>query len=414
MNTADVGGGAERVAVELLEGMVGRGIDAWLAVTVPSEDHPRIVSVNSPPPGRALSPRQCRLWNARRALDRHLGREDFAFPSTRWLLDGPRGRPDVILAINLHGGYFDLTRLPQLSADVPVVLSLQDSWLFTGHCAVPGHCERWQTGCGQCPDLASPPSLVRDRTAANWRRKATLVRRSCLHAVAPSRWMLERARRSLLGPALAAAYVVPNGVDVAVFTPAGNGDARALIGIEPDAALAIFTAHGGLENPYKDGRLVVAAAERVAAERPLELVVVGAHRTRSWESGPLRVRELAYVKDRAELAAVYRAADVYLHAAPEESFCIAAAEALACGTPALVAAGGGLPEVVEHERTGLVTERGDLEALTAALRRLLADHALRTRLGDAARASARSRFSTAAMVDGYIEACEAALERGGG
>jgi glycosyltransferase involved in cell wall biosynthesis len=81
---------------------------------------------------------------------------------------------------------------------------------------------------------------------------------------------------------------------------------------------------------------------------------------------------------------------------------------MAFGRPVVATAVGGLREAVEHERTGLLVPPRDPVALRAALERLLGDEALRRRLGEAARARARERFSWdaagAALVEAYEDA----------
>jgi len=59
----------------------------------------------------------------RRNGDRRLGREDFNFPGTHQLLRLLPGRPDIVHAHNLHGGYFDLRFLVPLSHQVPLILT---------------------------------------------------------------------------------------------------------------------------------------------------------------------------------------------------------------------------------------------------------------------------------------------------
>jgi glycosyltransferase involved in cell wall biosynthesis len=187
-----------------------------------------------------------------------------------------------------------------------------------------------------------------------------------------------------------------------------------MLGIEAGARVLVFAAHGGLANPYKDGTLLLEAAQRVADRQgPVELVVVGGERRSAATHGALTLREVPYVPGTGRLADVYRAADLYVHAAREETFCNTAAEALACGVPVVAAAGGGLPEVVRHEVTGLVSEPGAIDPFARGIERLLADGDERRRMGTAASADARARFDEDRMVDTYLDVCSRALERAG-
>jgi glycosyltransferase involved in cell wall biosynthesis len=298
-----------------------------------------------------------------------------------------------------------------LSRRVPVVLVLADSWLFTGHCACPLGCERWQLGCGSCPDLAIPPAVERDATARNWQRKRRIVQDSRLFVVAPSRWLLDRARSSLLAPAIEDARVVVNGVDLDVFTPGSGARARARLGVDPAATMLLHVATDGAENPFKDFATVRAAVRRLGlVGAPVELVVVGRAGPTELLAGGTRVHHRPRCDSQRDLADLYRAADVYVHAAHEESFCLTAAEALACGTPVVAAAGGGLPEVVDHDRTGLVVGPGDVAGLAAAVRALINDPDRRARMGTTG-ADDAPRFDQRRMVAELHACCTEAVAR---
>ena len=78
---------------------------------------------------------------------------------------------------------------------------------------------------------------------------------------------------------------------------------------------------------------------------------------------------------------------------------------MAYARPVIASAVGGLVDAVDDGITGLLVPPRDVPALRMAIERLLADAGLRRRLGEAARASARERFSwttsTAAMIEAY-------------
>ncbi|MFL5865715.1 MAG: glycosyltransferase [Thermoleophilaceae bacterium] len=408
LNSADRGGGAERLAMTVLDGFEALGTETWLAVGTKRTDHPRVVRLDASPfvdYSRDQSPRRLAALKLRRRVTRSLGLEDFEHPWSRRVLEMAGSPPDVVLCDNLHGGWFDLRALPALSRSRPLVLRLADSWPFTGHCACPLGCGRWETGCGRCPDLEIPPAIRRDVTRLNWRRKRHAFSGSRLFLAAPSRWLLERASRSLLAPAIAEARVIPGAVDLDVFNPGdrnGTGEARRLL----------YVSHGGADNPYKDFATIREAVARLRG--PVELTVVGGAKAATERLGENRViRHLPYVDSAPELATLYRSADVYVHAAPEESFCLTAAEALACGTPVVAAAAGGVREVVEHGHTGFVSDPGDPRALADALGRLRHEPQLRARMGAAGVAVARRRFDGERVVAELHAWCSEIAQREG-
>jgi glycosyltransferase involved in cell wall biosynthesis len=404
VNTSDAGGGAERISMELLRGFESLGTEARLVVAKKRSDDPRVVSLYTSPhidytPEHPIRRARLRL---RRRLDRHFGLEDFNHPYTRHLLEVSAHRPDVVVCNNLHGGYFDLRRLPWLSQRVPVVLRLADSWSFTGHCAVPGPCERWRTGCGRCPDLATPPAIARDATRVNWQRKRWIFARSRVALAAPSNWMLERAQQSMLASAIVRSRVIPNGIDLSVFNPGGPREPRP----DPGTPQLVFAANGGAANPHKDFATLRAAIARL--NRPAELVSVGGETGYEELGDGIGIRHLAARRPEA-LAALYRSADAYVHAADEESFCLTAAEALACGTPVVAASTGGISEVVQDGVSGFVVGPGRADGIAAALGRLLADGELRERVCAAAAERGR-RFDSDTMVRDMHTLCVEALE----
>lgn len=388
--------------MDILDGFTRLGTDTWLAVADKRTDDSRVLAVHATPQRGLRARVRRRAIEARRRIDRGLGLEDLAHWSTRDLLEVAGARPDLVLCNNLHGGYFDLRELPRLSRTVPLVLRLADSWTFTGHCAVPPGCPRWEHGCGDCPDLATPPAVRRDLTAYNWQRKRRILAGARLHVVAPSRWLMDRARRSLLGPSIASSRVMANGVDTAAFAPGPAAPARDALGVDRHAAVLVYVSNLGAANPHKDFATLRRAMCRLAdrgAGRRLELLVVGAQRADEPLGRHARIRHLPYLDDRERLADVYRAADLYVHAAGDEAFCLSAAEALSCGRAVVAAAAGGLPEVVEHGRTGLIERPGDDAALAEAVEHLLADGERRERMGVEAARTARGRFDADSVID---------------
>jgi glycosyltransferase involved in cell wall biosynthesis len=417
VNTADEGGGAERIAWTLFKGLERRGVDAWLAVGAKRTDDPRVVPFFQSPhvDYRPYSGRRFRLWHtALRRLERQVGLEDFRHPYSRHLLGLTGAPPALVSCVNLHGGFFDLRSLAPVSRRVPVVLNLLDCWMLTGHCAYPVGCPRWEHGCGTCPDLSLPPALRRDATWVNWRRKRAIYRRARFFVTVGSQWLAQRLERSILAPAVEECRAIPYGVDLATFRPALQLPARQALGIPPDAFSVLFVANLGRDNPYKDYPTLRAAMEELARDRPsrpVHFLVVGKDGPTE-RLGDLVIRHAPYLRSAAEVAMCYQAADLYLHAAREEAFGLVIAEAMACGLPVVATAVGAIPEVIDDGRDGLLVSARDPGAMAAAARRLRAEPGLRERLGRAAGDTARRRFDQEVMIDRHREWYAALVDRG--
>jgi glycosyltransferase involved in cell wall biosynthesis len=465
VNTQDVGGGAEAIARGLHEAVRRRGhpshfavgrrygddrdtlqipngdelksrqrIAAWLAGRYPPPDPAFSVTDVSVAVARLSHLARWLSWPLRegarrtcRGLAKLRGHEDFHFPGTRRLTHLAGKTPDVLHLHNLHGGYFDLRVLPSLTQSMPVLLTLHDAWTFSGHCAHSMDCDRWLSGCGSCPDLAIYPPVKRDATNFNWLRKQAIFRRCRLHLATPSKWLMERARRSILWPGVVESRVIPNGVDQTVFRPGDGYQARWRLGLPSEADILLFAANGIRQSSFKDFTTLRSALARLGGEpreRPLILLAVG-ERGASQRVGSAELRFVPPVRSAALMAEHYRAADLYLHAAKADTFPTTVIESLSCGTPVVATAVGGIPEQVtslavlplaqcqqlaaagvrfaaSQTATGVLTPPGDAEALSEVTGRLLEDADLRARISGNAAREARRRFSQELHHDAYF------------
>ena len=206
-----------------------------------------------------------------------------------------------------------------------------------------------------------------------------------------------------------------NAVDLETFNPRRSGaKVRAELQIENGAPLVGMVAH---LTPWKGHadflRMARAVALQVSGVRFLvsggPIYETEGHagyeeslRSQAAELGIAdRVKFLGIRTDIPEIMA---ALDVLVHCptAPEP-FGRAVAEAMAAGKPVVAAREGGVPELVDDERTGLLVPVGDLTAFTAAVRRLLEDNGLRQRLGSAGRQRAEQMFDIKAHAEKVLE-----------
>jgi glycosyltransferase involved in cell wall biosynthesis len=453
INTADVGGGAESIVRQLHAMYREVGIRSWVAVGRKLGDDPDVFRIPNHLPGNlwarpwysaaeTLNPLLGRMRGAgrlKRAVQwpghpfdptaRARGREVFDFPGSRRVLDLPPDMPRIVHLHNLHGDYFDLRFLADLSHEIPTIITLHDAWLLSGHCAHSFDCERWRTGCGRCPDLSIYPALSTDGTGANWQRKAEIFRESRLYVATPSAWLMRRMRESMLAPAVAGGRVIPNGVDLSVFKPGNKAEARRKLGLPEGAAVLLFAANGIRENPWKDFRTLRSSLEEIAAgysDRPILFLALGEDAPPE-RLGGAEIRFLPSVADANHVADYYRAADLYVHAARADTFPNTVIEALACGTPVVATAVGGIPEQIvalDDARlvgkdalalagpsgavgtaaiaTGCLVQIADAGSMARAVLTLLNETGLREQLSANAARDAAKRFDRMRMRDEYL------------
>ena len=434
----DVGSGAAGVAWRLFQAYQAAGVSTWLVVGRKRTVEPAVIAIpneqgRSPwargwqrvsgrlertnplsslarPLGRACA----FVGQPVRELARMRGREDLDFPASRRILDILPRRPDVLHAHNLHGNYFDLRVLPELSRQVPVLLTLHDAWLLSGHCAHSLECDRWTIGCGSCPDLTLYPSIARDATRYNWNRKRDIFSRSRLHIATPSRWLMGKVEKSILAPAVQDVRVVPNGVNLAEFGPGDAGAARHKLGLSQDAVVLLAVGTAVRRNVWKDYQALREAARIIAdgiRDRPVILLVLG-DASPGEAVGAAEVVFVPYTNDPSVVTGCYRAADVLLHAARVDTFPSAVLEAMACGTPVVATAVGGVVEQIVDGETGFLVPPADPGALAARALHLLTNATLRHAVAAGAVRDVRARFSLEMQVNSYLNWYETLARRG--
>jgi len=430
VSAADHMGGAEQVGWLLFDSQRSRGHHAWLAVGRKTTNHPAVFEIPNhrrrnlwaracTTAAAALKPLQNIKGMKRvqlilrepiaqplRTRAKRRGEEDFEFPGTVDLLSLAPSPPELVHCHNLHSpqGYFDLRQLPAISQRQPTIVTLHDAWLLAGHCAHSFECERWLTGCGECPDLSIYPPMPRDATALNWQRKRDIFAQCRLHVSACSKWLLDRAKQSLMAPAIADSRVIYNGVDRTIFKPVDRAAARQELGLPPTAPILLFAANGVRNNCFKDFRTMRAALGRVAEQWKGEPIVFVALGEESPEEaiGLAVIRFIPFQRDPRIVARYHQAADVYLHAARADSLPIAVLEAFACERPVVASDVGGIPEQIDEGVNGHMVPVGDSETFAARVLSLLSDPDRRVSMGERGARLVAEKFDVRFQIEEYL------------
>jgi N-acetyl-alpha-D-glucosaminyl L-malate synthase BshA len=197
--------------------------------------------------------------------------------------------------------------------------------------------------------------------------------------------------------------VIPNFVDPEEYSRRPSAALRAEL--SPDGAPVVC--HVSNYRPVKRPVDVVRAFAAINEQVPCRLALVG--------EGPEmpHVRETAaalgvldrvsFMGHRDSVAEVLSTVDLFLLPSAQESFGLAALEAIACGTPVLAYRIGGLPEVIEDGQGGFLLPDGDIQGLVTRGVELLTNGALWGEVGAGGAERARRLFSSASVVSHYEE-----------
>jgi glycosyltransferase involved in cell wall biosynthesis len=415
LSASDAIGGAARAAQRLHAGLMKAGQDAQLLVMRRSGSGR---NVRQHQPAEGFLARKLTFWRNRIA-SRQFHRYDLTRPPGYELFTSARGVDGYSLledalpadVINLHWAamYLDYgTFLPAAARRVPIAWTLHDMNPMTGGCHYDHECGRFQTGCGSCPQLGSSDDT--DLSARIWRGKKKVfdaLPDHALHFVTLNSWMdSEVARSPLLGRFPRS--LIPNGLDMDIFTPHDRNEVRRSLDISTDAKIVLFVSDS--INDRRKGLAYLHEALRALSHvKGICLVSIG-------EGSPPPVEGVAHrsmgrIEDEVALARVYCAADIFVIPSLQDNLPNTVLEAMACGVPVAGFDVGGIPAMVRPGETGLLAPVRDVDALRVAIATLLENDELRRAMAARCRRVAVKEFSLECQSSAYTRLFESMSER---
>lgn len=195
--------------------------------------------------------------------------------------------------------------------------------------------------------------------------------------------------------------VVPNGID--------PDRVRSQAGEIRRVSSAFTIGSVGSLHPRKGHQDLIRAFAGAQLDRNARLVLIGEGPARAGLEALARdlgvADRIAFVGYDPDPYSLMRSLDLYVQPSREEGFGLAVLEAMALSLPVISTDAGGLPEIIDSAHTGVVVPAGDVATLAREIEALAADQALRSRLGEAARARVGAAFSARttarAYADGY-------------
>lgn len=322
--------------------------------------------------------------------------------TARFIEDIKRIDPDIIHIHNIHGYFLNYPLLFRYlkESGKPVVWTVHDCWLYTGHCYYYSFagCESWKSGCGSCPQRnAFPRSWFLDRSAKNFedkRRAFTSLGKDQLTIVPVSEWIRGEMAESFLKDCNF--QVIHNGIDLDVFKPYDDLAAtREKYGLNDTETIilgvaSIWSQEKGLDD------FIRMAGKLQEGER---IVLVGVD-DKTRKELPSNIIAIRRTDNVGELARLYACATAFVNPTWQDNYPTVNLEATACGTPVVTYRTGGSVESVTPE-TGVVVEQGDVDGLLAAVRSIAMKGA--GAYAAACRALAEERFDKKDRYQDYIE-----------
>lgn len=357
INVAANSGSTGRIAEDIGRTAIANGLESYFAY------------------GRIARDSQCNLIHIGTDLDVKLhGLQSLLFDkhglgsysaTNKLIQEIERISPDIINIHNLHGYYINIKVLLTYLREkkIPIVFTLHDCWSYTGHCShyMRIGCDRWKTGCHDCPNRTRyPKSLFWDRSALNYKLKKQLFTSlENVTVVCPCNWLAGDAKMSFLSKFNI--ETIYNGIDINVFQPQASDALRLKLGLVKEdkvvlGVASVWTKNKGLFDFYELNMTL-------GSQYKIILVGLNNKQIKQLPEGIIGIQRTESIQQLAEL---YSLADVYVNPTYVDNFPTTNIEALACGTPVVTYRTGGSSEAIDKQ-TGVVVEKGKVDLLKAAI-----------------------------------------------
>ncbi|MCX6150419.1 MAG: glycosyltransferase family 4 protein [Ignavibacteriales bacterium] len=395
---ADTRGGAPKAAFAIHKALLGAGVDSKMLVQRKFSNDEKVASYNS-------GFLQTQLTNSRMLLDiiqmklfTQTEKGRFSFASVGKDISNHRiiNEADVLHLHWINEGYLSLESLRKLAQlGKPIVWTLHDMWAFTGGCHYSAGCKKYEESCGKCPYLKTPNE--NDYSKKIWRKKLEIYNHLNPSIVTCSNWMGECAKKSsLLNKS--SISVIPNPIDIAVYKPINKSEARKRLNLSPEKNFVLFGTLN-VNEERKGFKQLVDALELLIHKNPeivneVELLVYGSAPREDLNLLPLKANGFGRITNEEILVDCYNSADVFVAPSLEDNLPNTVMESLACGVPVAAFNIGGMPDMIEHLKTGYLAQPFSTENLSEGIKWLIEDEQRLKSLNEISRKKVMESFTS--------------------
>lgn len=275
-------------------------------------------------------------------------------------------KPDIVNLHCINANTVDVAQTIEFLKEnsIATVVTCHAEFLYTGGCGLSLSCNKWLTGCGECPQFHKPDSNLPisfffDRTKREWRKLSEAYKNfPKLHMTGVSEWLTDRMKRS---PFFYNVSITPvfNGLDTNIFHFRDSSSLRNNIGLNGKKVIVHVTPN--FYFPIKGGRYVIELAKRFYKKhKDYSFVIIGYNGDNT--DLPSNCYPIPHTENQIELAEYYSMADICLLTSERETFSMVTAETLCCGTPIAGFKAGG-PESIAIPEYSIFCDFGDLDNL---------------------------------------------------
>ena len=357
-----------------------------------------------------------RLWNYIRSLaliiknriiyGRAKSKNNYPFFTSEVTID-VEGKKEIFDADIIHvhwtEGFYSFQNYKWLfSLNKPIVWTCHDSWVFTGGCCVKEGCEKYRHKCHQCKYLSGN----RRKDISYWhfikKQKMFCIKGICF--VAPSVWMKNNLKNSFLKEE--EIYQIANIPDYKNFYRKSEAEiSKRFAAIKPDhTKMNLMFGADSLDLSYKGAEDILDVLQLLYEQdkeivNKIRIYILGGNYIGNDVLDKFEHYYLGHIDNEYDMSCAYSMADILMFPSHDDNLPYMVIESLACGTPVLAYAIGGIPEIIEHKQSGYLVENISVEEYYMGLKWMMENLLNR----DDVAANVRRKFNEKEIIDEHIE-----------
>lgn len=363
INYSDDIGGASKASKRICEALNHNGVNARLAVLNKILNHQETFQ---------LSSKTHKFYSSVvRKIELYLAKSFFSAKESSLSIQPSKisnliNQLDCDIA-HLHwvnGGFLSISDIAKINK--PKVWTLHDMWPF---CATEHYTESsdWMNGYIN----HDGNFLAKNINKFIWNKKNKLWNKP-FEIVAPSRWMADCAKKSLLFNSWPIT-VIRNPIDTDQWFSENKKIARKKLGLPIDSSLILFGSAQGTNDPRKGFEYLKKALKALKENNfKFELVIFGNTNAKSnFSLNEFNIHDLGMISNNESLRSVYQSCDVFVLPSLQDNLPNTCVESIACGTPVCAFNSGGVEDIVKHQKTGYLAKRLDYKDLAHGIEWIL-------------------------------------------
>lgn len=410
ISTTDSGGAANS-CLRLHEGLLQEGVDSKVLLMRKIKKYPKTFQIKKPNRSRttfqSIRQKIIQILRVFKIINRPLISKErhflntrqrelelFSFPSSEYdITDSPLYKEADIINLHWVAGFLDYKDFFEKNSK-PVVWTLHDMNPFSGG----EHYKELYLGIDSF-------GIPIDRVFTELEMKVfkdiislksrAIQGKSNLTIVAPSQWLAHEAKESDVFKSKPV-YCIPYGVNSDIFNIRDKGYSRDVLNIPKDKKVILFVAEA-ITNSRKGYMYLRKALEKIT-QKDVVLCAVGNKRnTLELESN---IIELGPITDELLMSIAYSAADVFIIPSLMDNLPNTVLESLMCGTPVIGFPVGGITDMIEHGKNGLLTDNISSQSLYKAISIFLSDEIVFEK--NTIRSDAKEKYDLSIQAKKYI------------